>query len=54
VTLLTSCVFLPNAQADGYRVHSMPFVADGTHYSCHCQHLYGQEQGFGCGMSNGG
>lgn len=47
--LLTSCVFLPNAQADGYGVHSVPFVAaDGTQYSCHCQHLYGEEQGFGC------
>mmetsp|Transcript_80302 Transcript_80302/g.126739 ORF Transcript_80302/g.126739 Transcript_80302/m.126739 type:complete len:294 (+) Transcript_80302:71-952(+) len=47
--LLTSCVFLPDEQADGYGVHSVPFVtADGTHYSCHCQHLYGQEQSFGC------
>lgn len=44
--LLTSCVFLPNSDADGYGVHPKP--TDGSLDDCHCQKLYGKRQEFGC------
>ena len=43
--LLTSCVFLPNSDADGYGVH---YPLDGSQNKCYCQKLYGRRQEFGC------
>lgn len=44
-SLRTSCIFLPDEHAEGYGEHAWT-GSEGQ--LCHCAHLYGGKQAFGC------
>eukprot|EP00435_Cladocopium_sp_Y103_P030986 s2639_g7.t2 len=43
--LRTSCIFLPDKDAPGFGEH---ILTGDNGSACHCMHLYGQPQDFGC------